>query len=165
MLVYLHVSTGWGCQSYSCSWSAEKGKWTFPCPRSRPRIWSRETGSAVLSRVSLLIFILKAESGAYLRDSSRFPRRRPLIYLNRHTPSVPRLSGAMMKNRRTTGTSVKNEKLPGLHKLYRYFCYINTRGEHNVLMKRAIPDEQRANDRRRLASLEEAMGKQSIIHR
>ena len=27
----------------------------FPCPRSRLRIWSRETGSAVPSRVSLLI--------------------------------------------------------------------------------------------------------------
>ena len=31
----------------------------FPCPRSRLRIWSRETGSAVPSRVSLLISILK----------------------------------------------------------------------------------------------------------
>ena len=29
----------------------------------------------------------KAESGPYLRDSSRFPRRRPLIYLNHHTTS------------------------------------------------------------------------------
>ena len=29
----------------------------------------------------------QAESGAYLRDFSRLPRRRPLIYLNRHTPS------------------------------------------------------------------------------
>ena len=28
----------------------------------------------------------QAESGAYLRDSSRVPRRRPFIYLNRHTP-------------------------------------------------------------------------------
>ena len=28
----------------------------------------------------------QAESGAYSRDSSRFPRRRPFIYLNRHTP-------------------------------------------------------------------------------
>ena len=31
----------------------------FPYPRSRLRIWSRETGSAVPSRVSLLISILK----------------------------------------------------------------------------------------------------------
>ena len=30
-----------------------------PCPRSRLRIWSRETGSAVPSRVSLLISILR----------------------------------------------------------------------------------------------------------
>ncbi|CAM9593721.1 unnamed protein product, partial [Ascophyllum nodosum] len=29
----------------------------------------------------------QAESGAYLRDSFRVPRRRPYIYLNRHTPS------------------------------------------------------------------------------
>ena len=29
----------------------------------------------------------QAESDAYLRDSSRVPRRRPFIYLNRHTPS------------------------------------------------------------------------------
>ena len=30
----------------------------FPCPRSRLRIWSRETDSAVPSRVSLLISML-----------------------------------------------------------------------------------------------------------
>ena len=29
----------------------------------------------------------QAEPGAYLRDSSRVPRRRPFIYLNRHAPS------------------------------------------------------------------------------
>ena len=29
----------------------------------------------------------QAESGAYLRDSSRVPRRRPFINFNRHTPS------------------------------------------------------------------------------
>ena len=35
----------------------------------------------------------QAESGAYLRDSSRFPRRRPFIYFNRQTiGSVPSLS-------------------------------------------------------------------------
>ena len=43
----------------SCSWSAEQGKLIFPCPRSRLRIWSRETGSAVPSRVSLLVSILR----------------------------------------------------------------------------------------------------------
>ena len=33
-------------------------KYIFSCTRSRLEIWSRETSSAVLSRVSLLIFIL-----------------------------------------------------------------------------------------------------------
>ena len=42
-----------------CSWSAKQGKEIFPCPRSRLVIWSRETVSAVPSRVSLLIYILK----------------------------------------------------------------------------------------------------------
>ena len=46
-----------GCQP--CSWSAEQRKLIFPCPRSRLRIWPRETGSAVPSRVSLLISILR----------------------------------------------------------------------------------------------------------
>ena len=36
---------------------AEQRKLIIPCPRSRLRIWSRETGSAVPSRVSLLISI------------------------------------------------------------------------------------------------------------
>ena len=64
----------------SCSWSVGQGKWIFPCPRSRQRIWPREAGLAVPSRVSLLVLRTQAESGAYSRDSSRFPPRRPLIY-------------------------------------------------------------------------------------
>ena len=36
-----------------------QGKLIFPCPRSRLRIWSSETGSAVPPRVSLLISILR----------------------------------------------------------------------------------------------------------
>ena len=59
----------------------------FPCPRLRLRIWSRETGSAVPSRVSLLILHTQAESSAYSRGSSRLTRRRPFIYVNRHTSS------------------------------------------------------------------------------
>ena len=38
---------------------AEQGKLIFPCPRSRLRIWSLETVSAVSSRVNLLISILR----------------------------------------------------------------------------------------------------------
>ena len=57
----------------------------FPCPRSRLRIWSRETGSTVPSRVSLVILHTQTESGAYSRDFSRFPRWRPFLYtVNRH---------------------------------------------------------------------------------
>ena len=44
----------------------------FPvCSRSRLRVWSRETRSAVRSRASLLILQTQAESGAYSRNSSR----------------------------------------------------------------------------------------------
>ena len=48
-----------GCQS--CSWSAEQGKLIFPCPRSRLRTWSRETGSAASCSTSayLLITVLR----------------------------------------------------------------------------------------------------------
>ena len=35
----------------------------FSCPRSRLRIWSRETGSAVPLCVSLLILYIQAETG------------------------------------------------------------------------------------------------------
>ena len=57
------------------------------CPRTRLRIWSRQTASVIPSRVSLLILHTLAEPGAYSWDSFRFPRRRPFIYLNIHTPS------------------------------------------------------------------------------
>ena len=40
-----------------------RGKYLFPFPRSRLRLLSRETGSAVPSRVSLLILNTQAESG------------------------------------------------------------------------------------------------------
>ena len=50
-------STGYGCQS--SSWSAEQGKSIFICLRAFQSILSRETGSAVPSRVSLLISILR----------------------------------------------------------------------------------------------------------
>ena len=53
----------------------------FPVPVRAWEIWSRETGSAVPSRVSLLILHTQAEYGAYLQDSSRVPRRRPFMYI------------------------------------------------------------------------------------
>ena len=59
-----------------CSRSAEQGHRIFSCPRSRLRF--RETGSAVPSRVRLLIFHTPAESAAYSQD---------FVYLYRQPPS------------------------------------------------------------------------------
>ena len=56
----------------------------FPCPRSRLKIWFRETGLAVPSRVSLLILYTNAESGAYSRDSSQCPQRCSYIFTTIH---------------------------------------------------------------------------------
>ena len=66
-------STGQGCQSRSGS--AQQGKTLYPCPRSRLRFWSCETGSALPSRVTLLTPHTKAEPCAYSPwDSCLFPR-------------------------------------------------------------------------------------------
>ena len=64
-------------------------EYIFACPRSCLSVWSRETGSAVPSRTSLLFLHTQSKSGAYSRDSSRFPPRRPPYAIG----SVPRLSG------------------------------------------------------------------------
>ena len=51
----------------------------------------------------------QAEFGTYLRDSSRVPRRRPFICVNRHTPS--RQSRVYrVKQLRTDGISMKAKK-------------------------------------------------------
>ena len=49
-----------------------KLKYFTVCPRSRLRVLSRETRSAVRSRVSLLILQTQAEYDAYSRNSSWF---------------------------------------------------------------------------------------------
>ena len=80
MHIWSALSAEYGLTRYGshfCSWSAERGKYFFPCPRSRLRVWSRETGSVVPSRVSPFILHTPAESDAYSRDPSSFPRRRP----------------------------------------------------------------------------------------
>ena len=43
----------------------------LPCPRSRLRIWFRETSLAVPSRARLFVLYTNAESDAYSRDSLR----------------------------------------------------------------------------------------------
>ena len=59
-------STGFGCQT--CTWPAEQGKIIFTLFLSVPE-----------NLVPPFILHTRAESGAYSRDSCRFPRRRPYI--------------------------------------------------------------------------------------
>ena len=60
----------------------------FPCPRSCLRIWSRETGSAVPSRVSLLISILRLNLVlTYYGIPPEFCGGVHLFIYNHHTPS------------------------------------------------------------------------------
>ena len=88
----------------------------FPCPRSRLRIWSRETGLAVPSRVSLLFLHTQAESGAYSREFLPISAAAS-IYLYRHTPSGQslvfritqlRTDGAHCRESASTGPVVLN---------------------------------------------------------
>ena len=67
----------------------------FPDPCSRLRIWSREMASAVPSRVSLLIAILRLNLELTYGIPPRVPRRRPFIYFKPPCTigSVPSLSG------------------------------------------------------------------------
>ena len=60
-----------------------------PCSRLRLRIWSRETGSVVASRVSLLISILRLNMVLTYGIPPAFRGGVNLFILNRHTPSGP----------------------------------------------------------------------------
>ena len=59
----------------------------FPCPRACLRIWSRETGSAVPSRVSLLISVLRLNLVLTYGIPLEFRGGVHLFIFNRHTPS------------------------------------------------------------------------------
>ena len=77
-------SIGYGCQP--CSGSV------FPCRRSRLRIWSPETGSAIPSRVSPLFLHFQAESSIInlvrlLTGFLTFSATTASIYLNRQPSS------------------------------------------------------------------------------
>ena len=65
----------------------DREKWIFLCPRSRLRIWSRETGLAVPPRVSWLISILRLNLVHTYRTSPEFRGGVYLFIKNRHTPS------------------------------------------------------------------------------
>ena len=84
-------STGYGCQS--CSWSAEQGKLIFPWSPCVPdNLVSRDGFSRPVPCQPAHLHT-QAESGAYLRDSSRVPRRRPFMKPPYATGPVPSLSG------------------------------------------------------------------------
>ena len=95
----------------------EEGKLILPCLRSRLRIWSPGTGSAVPSHVSLLISILRL----YLVLTYGIPpdfRVGGHFYLNRHTPSgqsrvyrVTKLCTDGVHCRDSTGTGPVNLKV------------------------------------------------------
>ena len=98
------------------SWSAEQGKLIFPCLRSRLRIiWSRETGGfGCPSRVSQPSQLdTQTESIWCIRDSSSFLRRRPFIYLNRHTSSF-RVSPEFIGSRHCVVHRHRTSKLQGI---------------------------------------------------
>ena len=56
----------------------------FPCPRSRLRIWSRETGSAASSRVSLLNSMVGLNLVLTCGIPPEFRGGVHLVILNRH---------------------------------------------------------------------------------
>ena len=66
----------------------------FPCSCSRLRISLRETDLAVPFRVSLLILHTQAECGAYSRDCSQCPRRRPYTFTTTHHRVSPGFIGS-----------------------------------------------------------------------
>ena len=88
-----YESTGYGCES-SARGQLNRESECLPGPRSRLRIRSRETGSSVPSRVSVIFFHTQALSGACSRESSRFPSAAASIFtVNRHRVSPDFISG------------------------------------------------------------------------
>ena len=110
-------STRYGCQP--CTWSAEQGKLIFPCPRWRLRIWSRETGSAVPSRASLLISKVRLNLVLTCGIPPEFRGGVHLVIQNRHHwPSgqscvyrVTQLRTDSVHCRESTGTGPVNVKV------------------------------------------------------
>ena len=99
----------------------------IPCPRSRLRIWSRETGSAVLSRVSLLILHTQTDS---TKEASLAPKIKQLtpnplfptgkVFFLSFTckneaptsdPQQPTIDGTCSENKQMSFTSTRAEAL------------------------------------------------------
>ena len=84
MNVYIMITCSkWGINRV---WSPTLLLFRFPCPRSRLRIKSRETGSAVPSRFSPIILHTQAESGVYSRVPLLPPAFRDGVYLDTAKP-------------------------------------------------------------------------------
>ena len=64
-----------------------RGKCVFPCPRSRLRIWSRESGLTVSSLVSPLILQTQAESDWLVLTHGISPAFRDGVHIYRQPPS------------------------------------------------------------------------------
>ena len=79
----------------------------FPCPRSRLRIWSRETGSAVPSRVSLLISILRLNLVLTYGIPPEFRDGVRVFISTRHTPHaiIERVSPEFIGSRNCVPTA------------------------------------------------------------
>ena len=82
------------------------------------KIWSRATDSAVPSRVSLLISILRLNLVLTYRIPPEFPGGAHLFIYNRHTPSgqsrvdrVTQLSSSFVHCRESAGTGPVNLKV------------------------------------------------------
>ena len=74
-----------------------QGNINFPCSADHEQDWQRypvdpyfalcDDHTYIQTDIQTVHLHTQAESGAYSRDCSRFPRRRPFVYLNRHTPT------------------------------------------------------------------------------
>ena len=109
-------STGKGCQSNS--WSAEQREMNISLSPFTPENVVLRDGFGRPVPFQPAHLHSQAEPGAYLRDSSRVPRRRPFIYLNRHTPSgqsrvyrVTQLRDDVVHCRESTSTRPVNLKV------------------------------------------------------
>ena len=81
----------------------------FPCPRSRLRIWSPETGSAVPSSVSPLISILRLN---LVLTYGILPEFRDGVHLLDQTPIRHRASPEFIESRNCVPMAVTAESPP-----------------------------------------------------
>ena len=110
----MYVGLRFGINQYDCqfcSWSAEQGNRFVPWPRSRYRFWLRETGSAVQSRFSPLIFFIpRCKSGTVLPRGFRH--------------------GVHLYRQPSTVNHHHHHQSPGQSRGYRVIHFLRTDGVH-----------------------------------